>query len=46
MGDMLDNQISGMAAIEQYKRYNDALLNNLSGLTTFFQRNGILNNSN
>lgn len=42
MASLLDNPMSGMTAIIQYKKYNDALILNLEQIETFFKRNGII----
>lgn len=42
MSGMIDDPVSGMASIVKYKRYNDALVQTIGKLTTFFKRNGII----
>jgi hypothetical protein len=42
MGPMLDNPVAGMSAITKYKKYNDALVNTIEKMATFFKRNGII----
>lgn len=42
MGNVLVDQLIGMRAIVNYKKYNDALITDLETMRTFFVRNGIL----
>lgn len=45
MSSLLDDPMSGIKSILQYKKYNDAILKNISDLNDFFVKNGILTNS-
>ncbi len=45
MNRLLEDPMSGMTAIVQYKRYNDALLLNMEQIQTFFIKNGIISNN-
>lgn len=42
MSVMLDNPISGISSFVTYKKYNDAIVDTIEKLTTFFKRNGII----
>lgn len=42
MTTMLENPIKGMSAFVDYKKYNDAVVQNIESLTAFFRRNGII----
>ncbi|MCC6323616.1 hypothetical protein IT400_02365 [Candidatus Nomurabacteria bacterium] len=42
MSNLLDDPISGMAAIVKYKKYNDGIISTIDKMTTFFKRNGII----
>lgn len=42
MQNLLVDQLTGMRAVVNYKKYNDALILNLENMRSFFTKNGIL----
>lgn len=42
MKDMIDDPLSGMRAIVQYKKYYDVIVSDIENIGSFFEKNGII----